>query len=78
MDLYIIQTRFAVLTGKSVSVVALIFTFNFAVLTGKSVSVVALIFTFNFALYSLLYTKHLADIMKPYLHRLRLPCSLSE
>ena len=30
MDLYIIQTRFAVLTGKSVSVVALIFTFNFA------------------------------------------------
>jgi len=59
MDLYIIQTRFAVLTGKSVSVVAPIF-------------------TFNFALDSLLYTKHLADIMKPDLHRLRVPCNLSE
>jgi hypothetical protein len=59
MELYTIQTRFPILTGKSFPVVALIF-------------------TFNYALDSLLYIKHLADIMKPDLHRLRVSCSLSE
>lgn len=46
MKLYTIQTRFAILKGKSFSVVALIF-------------------AFNYALDSLLYIKHLENIMKP-------------